>query len=208
MFSLKYHDIKEKIPAHRSKICYYVLVGNYQLSSSSAQSFGDITYEWASDNGEISEYYDLNLESEFKINDTRPSTHWPDEEVRLHMCIDGQPVWGLLREEPISIAWNYTHDILREIAKYKEGNYFPAFDINNLLREGIIKVVSKSKTLVGEEGNKYFHVYTILEYKGKLYDVSLSQDDKWEDKDWEEDGKFGKVDVFSYKLLGDVNETA
>jgi hypothetical protein len=203
MFTLTYHLLSEKIPDHKSKVCYYVLKGDYQLTSSLAQQFCDITYEWFSDNGEISEYYKPEYEGQYKLFDTRPSIGWPDEDVRLCLCIDHQPVWQLHTGE-VKIAWNYTHDIMYAVSKYQEGkNYFPCFDVNNLLREGLIKVISWEKCEVGVVGNAWFHIYADVVYKDEKYHLRLAQEDKWDEDAWTVPNKFGKVGVFEWYKIED-----
>ena len=212
MFTLKYYNSEEeKQPEHNSNICYYVLKGDNQYHTSLEQQFAEATYGWYSDCGEVDEYFEEDKESHFKIGDTRKATWYEKgdreshEYVRLHLCLDGQPLWRNLEDDIAVIAWNYTHDIKYEVSKYLvDEDYFPCFDINNLLREGFVKVVEYKKRLIenlNDATQNYYQVYALVLYKENYYNLSMSQDSLWEDTDWTEEGGYGKVSVFRWEKL-------
>ncbi len=218
-FNLSYTSTEDKYPDHESNICYYVLNDTYMMSKSVHQQSASVYYEWYSDNAEVNEYYHPETESHYKVGDTRQATHYEegdDEDhkfVRLVLCFrgEGMALWCHDEEETPILAWNYTHDVQREISKHqKEGNYFPCFDINNLLREGIVEVLSYNQVEVGKEGNKYYQVYADVKYKGGVFHLRMSQDSKWENDLWvnEIKGKvgYGKVSVYIYECSSPSTE--
>lgn len=205
---LTYKDSEEHgWPRHRSKISYYVLKGNFYLSQELHPQYYEVTYEWYSTCQEINEYYDPLTQGRFKLGDSKPSQYFSDDEdeshrtVHLGINLEGYHHRIKDNEDLPQIAWCYTHDIQREIAKYQGKNYFPCFDINNLLREGDVTPIAFEKCLVGEEGNQYYHVSGVFLYKGEKYALKMSQDSAWKEDDWVTEGQYGKVGIFGWRKL-------
>ncbi|CAH9014144.1 conserved hypothetical protein [Vibrio phage 424E50-1] len=218
-FTLSYTSTEDKYPDHKSNIIYYVMNNTYMMEQSVHQQSASVYYEWFSDNAEVNEYYDPETESHYKVGDTRQATYYEEGDkedhrmVRLVMCFkgEGRALWCHEEEHTPILAWNYAHDVQREISKHqKEGNYFPCFDINNLLREGIVKVITHEQAEVGAEGEKYYHVYADVKYKGGLFHLRMAQGSKWENDTWvnEKNGKnvYGKVGIFTYKCISPSTE--
>lgn len=214
MFSLKYNTLDERTPKHQSKICYYILNDTYNLPRDIFQHFSEVTYGWYSSCAEVQEHYDEVLHKDYNIMDTKQWVYYDEKEdeeshktVRLLIELDGQPIWYYKDqpEENAEIAWNYTHDIVWAVKVQQNEDYFPSFDINNLLREGYISIIDFDKVSVGEEGNEYFQIYGTLKYKDGLYKVRMAQDGYWLEDCWvkQKDGTvpLGKVDLFSWKKL-------
>lgn len=210
IFTLNYYNSEDNQPEHDSQICYYVLNKNYQLSQTTAQSFASVTYEWFSSCGEVNEYYYPDKESCYKVGDVRKST-WFEEgdrethrEVMLMLCLDGQPNWRNLPEDIAVLGWNYTHEIEYEMNKHQDCNYFPCFDVNNLLRTGEVRVVTYEKQYIPAgkyNADDYYQIYATVEYKSQTFKLSMSQDGLWKETDWTERGSYGKVDIFQWELL-------
>lgn len=197
MFTLKYHELSEKTPDHKSQISFYVLNGDFNLYESLEVQFGKVTYGWCSDGGESHYYYNPETESHYAVGSTKSVGHLCYN-VKLRLEINGQPVFQNNDEDDLNIAWNYTHEIEREISKYKGKDYFPCFDINNLLREGIVTPLKFDKIEVGDAGQKHFQIYGIFTYYGNVYYLRMSQDNKWSSDDWVKEGCFGEVSVFGW----------
>jgi len=207
-FILKYKDSKEHgWPDHCSKISYYVLEGNFYLSQELHPQYYEVTYEWYSKCQEVNEYYDPIKQAEYRLGDSKPSEWFADDENESHRTVTlGINLEGYHHrindnEDLPRIAWAYTHDIQREVAKYQGRNYFPCFDINNLLREKVVTPLTFEKYLVGEEGNQYYHIRGEFLYQEEKYHLLMSQDAEWVDDDWGEQGVYGKVDIFSWKKM-------
>lgn len=208
-FTLEYKDSKERgWPDHRSKISYYVLEENFYLSQELHPKYYEVSYEWYSKCHEVNEYYDPLTQGDFKLGDSKPSEFFADDENESHRTVylginlDGYHHRINDNEDLPRIAWCYTHDIQRQISKYQGRNYFPCFDINNLLREGVVEPVTFEKYLVGEEGNQHYHVSGIFKYKEEYYNLRMAQDCAWKVEDWKEvGGSYGKVDVFQWSKV-------
>ncbi|BAV80873.1 hypothetical protein [Vibrio phage RYC] len=214
MFSLKYHRSTDKLPDHKSLIQFYVLkegMGNVykQLTVQTSK----VSYGWFSRCGEVHEYYNPEEESHYNIGDVRKAT-WFDpntsreshEHVKLFIELDEQPLWGWEKEDVPIIAWQYEHVIERHLAYHMGVNYFPTNDINNLLREEVIKVLHFEKREVGEIGNRYYQIYADVEYHGWNYHIRMAQHGFWKDSDWELDNEnniitIGKVTVYQWQKL-------
>lgn len=212
MFTLEYYTTPEKHPDHKSRICYYVLNDTYILPRTLTQAFANVYYEWFSDNAEVNEYYNPSTESHYQVGAVRQATHWVegDEEthqfVRLVICFEGEGIalWCSDPEETPVLAWNYAHDIQNEVASHQAGvNYFPCFDINNLLREGVVQVESfEKKEIITHD--RYYQIYANVIYKGRRFHLRMAQDAVWGEGDWGGEGQYGKVSVFQYKYLGEM----
>ena len=206
--TLTYKDVKEHgWPDHRSNISYYVLSDNFYLKRSLHPQYYEVTYEWFSECHEVSEYYNPSTQGHFKLGDSKPSEYLAADEKESHRTIylginlDGYHHRINDNEDLPHIAWAYTHNMQRTLSKYQGRNYFPCFDINNLLREGVATPISFSKHLVGREGNQYYQVYGVFEYKEEKFHLKMAQDSEWEDDDWVKEGKYGKVDIFQWEKL-------
>ncbi|CAH9014072.1 conserved hypothetical protein [Vibrio phage 495E54-1] len=205
---LTYKDVKDcGWPDHRSKISYYVLDKNFYLEQSLHPQYYEVTYEWYSKCHEVNEYYDPITQGHFKLGDSKPSEYFSDDENESHRTVylginlEGYHHRINDNEDLPRIAWEYTHDIQRCLSKYQGREYFPCFDINNLLRERVVTPVEFSKYLVGEEGNQYCHISGRFLYKGEVYYLKMAQDSLWEEDDWVKEGKYGKVDIFQWSKV-------
>ncbi|HAS2540346.1 TPA: hypothetical protein I6W52_003573 [Vibrio cholerae] len=190
-------------PPHKSKISYYVLDDNPYLHQELHPQYAEITYGWYSECHEVFEHYDPIKESGYKLGDSRPSTYFSDDENESHRTVylSIQMEEYSFDENQAHIAWMHTHDMQREISKHQSRNYFPCFDINNLLREGVVTPVSFEKVVVGEESNQYYHVYGVFKYMGENYLLKMSQDSQWSEDSWVKDGEYGDVSIYQWTKL-------
>ena len=203
-FSLTFKDSKvDGWPTHKSKISYYVLDYNPDLYQELHPQYDDIIYGWYSKCCEVFEYYDPIKESDYKIGDSRPSAYFSDDENKSHrtVCLCIEMGENIFDANQVHIAWMYTHDIEREISKQQTRNYFPCFDINNLLREGVVTPVSFEKVAVGEEGDQHYHVRGVFKYMGENYLLKMSQDSQWSEDCWVRSGVYGDVSIYQWTKL-------
>lgn len=220
MFTLEYKDSQEVgFPPHGSTISYYSLKDLPGLRQSLEPIVNTIQYAWFSSCGEVNEHYDSAKHAEYKIGDSKKSEFFQDSDRESHKTVfltfhlDNRENYphGTDKEEFPRIAWEYTHNIRRQVAEYQGDKYLPCFDINYLLRSGVIRPVipTVNKALVGEEGNQYFQVHMLCIYKKELFMVKAAQDEKWPEDAWTKEalerGEFGEVDVFGYDHLSSID---
>lgn len=216
MFTLRYYESKERTPTHNSQITFYVLNDTCYLNKSLNQQLATVTYEWYSDCGEVSEYYNTKTESQYKVGETREAKHHltakkdSHKTVRLTMTLDvsgsrfPSTLWGNLPEEIPNLAWNYTHEVRNAVSNYAGDNYFPCFDINNLIRDGVITIMMYNKYSVGESPrDKHYRIACTAEYKGGIYNLVLIQDSAWDEDSWShgKDCVYSDVTVFTWEKL-------
>ena len=211
---LEFYDSRDKVPNHESNITYYSVNENYTLTKQLEPLFTEVTYEWYSKCGEVHEYYDPLTQGHYKIGDSKPSKHFSNDENESHRTVYLQIMFnelcmtlGLPSDERYPhFMWNYTHNIRHSVSELQGGGYFPCFDINNLLREGVVEVLDHEQRVIESfnSDENYFHVIAVMQYKGNNFKVKMAQDGWFEDNKWIniKEGKpvYGKVDVFQYEL--------